>query len=198
MKKTNIFGAAAATLVASAFMVACGPTLSEQIPGSYLYEDSVEEPETEKEFAMKRTISETDTFGEDKSYSEEGTITRLYYINDSESGENFTITMSFNYRRTGTWKVEYENGEDWLVITGKETTWELGEYICPNSEMADYAWNLATESLEDYRTNDEKDWTSEHNYTISSVDENEFVYETKSETVHLKRIKDNQDTAEKE
>lgn len=196
MKKTNIFGAAAATLVASAFMVACGPTLSQQIVGSYVYEDSVEEPETEKEFATKQTKSEIDTFGEDRSYSEDGSIIKYYYIVIPEQDVDVTVKMEFVFHRTGTWSLGFEDGKEWLTITGKDATWELGEYVCPREEIADYSWDLANSILEDLRKDDEENWGEERNYVISSVDENEFVYKAKKETVTLKRIKENQNTEE--
>ena len=190
MKKTSLFGFAATALVAAAMLVGCGPTLSERIAGSWVYEISREQEETEHDYAWKRVQKEIDTFGEDRSYVEEGSIIKTYFIKDEERGWDTTVMMEFKFRRVGTWKLNFDNAEDWLTIIGKEATWELGEYACPESDLAENAWNMAMGLLEEFRENDEKDWPGEHNFTITSVDENEFIYEAENETITLKRVKE--------
>lgn len=190
MKKTSLFGFAATTLVAAAMLVGCGPTMRERIAGSWDTGFSIEQPETDEHYAFTHVQKEIETFGADGSYKEEGSFVKTFFIKDEENDIDTEVMMEFKYRRTGTWTTSCVDGEEWLVITGKESEWDLGEYACPESAIAEYSWNLAMSILEERQEDDKKDWPKDHNYTITSVDENEFIYEAENETITLKRVKE--------
>ena len=187
MKKRNILGALGASALAALCFVACGPSISDQIVGSYKYEAQWNEPETEQAFARDISFEEMDTFGEDKAYTEEGTKAVTYYIN--EDGRELSAKLYFNYVRTGTWKIEYEDGKEWLVINGLTNETTFDKYELSEDDPILEAW--AKQMGEDI-ANDEKEddsWASEHNFIFVDVNENTLTYETKSETINLTRIK---------
>ena len=187
MKKRNILGALGASTLAALFFVACGPSTSDQVVGSYKYETQWNEPETEEAFARDITIDETETFDEDKSYTEEGTKTITYYINDE--GRELSAKLYFNYVRTGTWKIEYTDGREWLVINGltDETTFDKYELSEDDPVLEAWTKQMSEDIVKD--ENEDHDWAREHNYGFIDVNENALTYETKSETIRVTRIK---------
>lgn len=173
-------------MFAALLFVACGPSTSDQVVGSYKYTDEWDEPETEKAFARNITIDETEIFEEDKSYTEEGTRTVTYFINDE--GRELSTKLYFSYVRTGTWKIEYTDGREWLVINGLTDESRFEKYELSEEDPALEAWSkqMGEDIAADLNSSD---WKREHNYGFVDVNDETLTYETKSEIIRVQRIK---------
>lgn len=174
-------------MLAALLFVACGPTTSDQVVGSYKFTTEWDEPGTEKSFPHKITIDETEIFEEDKSYTEEGMKSVTYFIDDE--GRELSTTLYFSYVRTGTWKIEYTDGREWLVINGLTDESRFEKYELSEEDPALEAWSkqLGEDIVADMNSDD--DWKSEHNYGFIGVNDETLTYETKTETIRVQRIK---------